>query len=110
VGSALRRRVPPDEDDENYHVFMEAAMQDVPPGSGDLPPGYQALVAGGYDEESLFQQVLEASKADEDEVCPGYSEAIKLTGLVTNHVASLPRLRGAGDAAAARSFVPLASP
>jgi hypothetical protein len=30
-------------------------------------------VAGGYDEEALFQQALEASKADEDEVCPGYS-------------------------------------
>jgi hypothetical protein len=65
-------------------------MQDVPPGAGDLPPEYQALLAGGYDEEALFQQALEASKADEDEVCPGYSEAIKLTGLVANHMAALP--------------------
>jgi hypothetical protein len=47
-------------------------------------------VAGGYDEEALFQQALEASKADEDEVCPGYSEAIKLRSLVANHMASLP--------------------
>jgi hypothetical protein len=47
-------------------------------------------VAGGYDEEALLLQALEASKADEDEVCPGYSEAIKLTGLVANHLALLP--------------------
>jgi hypothetical protein len=33
---------------------------------------------------------LDASKADEDEVCPGYSEAIKLTCLVANHMVSLP--------------------
>jgi hypothetical protein len=66
-------------------------MEDVPPGAGDMPPEYQALVAGGYDKEALFQQALEASKADEDEVCPGYSEAIKLTGLVATHLASLPQ-------------------
>jgi hypothetical protein len=65
-------------------------MEDVPPGAGDLPPKYQALVAGGYNEEALFQQTLEASKADEDEVCPGYSEAIKLKGLVANHLALVP--------------------
>jgi hypothetical protein len=79
---------PPDEEDkdyENYHVIKEEAMQDVPPGAGDLPEEYQALVAGGYDEESLLQQALEASKADEDEVCPGYNEVIKLTGLVATH-------------------------
>jgi hypothetical protein len=46
--------------------------------------------AGAYDEEALLLQALEASKADEDKVCPGYSEAIKLTGMVTNHLASLP--------------------
>jgi hypothetical protein len=33
---------------------------------------------------------LEASKADEDEFCHGYSKAIKLMGLVANHLASLP--------------------
>jgi hypothetical protein len=47
---------------------MEAAMVDVPPGAGDLPPEYQALVAGGYDDEALFQQALE--------------ESIKLSGMV----------------------------
>jgi hypothetical protein len=47
-------------------------------------------VAGGYDEEAHFQLALEASKADKDEVCPRYSEAIKLIGLVANHLASLP--------------------
>jgi hypothetical protein len=65
-------------------------MRDVPPDAGDLSPEYQALVAGGYDEEALFQQALEASKTDEDEVCPSYSEAIKLTGLVANYMASVP--------------------
>jgi hypothetical protein len=65
-------------------------MEDVPLSAGDLPPEYQALVAGGYDEEALFQQALEASKVDEDEVCPGYSEAIKPTGLVATHLASWP--------------------
>jgi hypothetical protein len=59
-----------DKDDENYHVITETTMEDVPPSVGDLPQEYQALVAGGYDEEALFQQALEASKADEDEVCP----------------------------------------
>jgi hypothetical protein len=93
VGGARRRRVPPDEEDEdeeNYHVVKEEAMEDVPPGAGDLPQEYQALVAGGYDEKALLQQALEASKAEKDVVCPGYSEAIKLTGLVATHLASLP--------------------
>jgi hypothetical protein len=95
VRGARGRRVPPppdeeDEDDENYHVVTEAAMEDVPPSAGDLPPEYQTLVAGGYDEKVLFQQALEASKADEDEVCPGFSEAIKLMSLVANYLASLP--------------------
>jgi hypothetical protein len=82
--------LPPDEEDENYHVVNEEAMEDVPLGAGYLPLEYHALVAGGYEEEALLLQALEASKADEDEVCPGYSEAIKLTGLVANHLASLP--------------------
>jgi hypothetical protein len=79
-----------DEDDENYHVVKEEAMEDVPPGVEYVPPEYQALVADGYDEETILLQAMEASKADEDEVCPGYNEAIKLTGLVANHLASLP--------------------
>jgi hypothetical protein len=93
VGGARGRRVPPDEedeDDENYHVVKEEAMEDVPPGAGDLPQEYQALVAGGYDEEALLQQALEASKADKDVVCPGYSEAIKLTGMVATHLPPPP--------------------
>jgi hypothetical protein len=43
-----------DEDDENYHVVKEEAMEDMPPCAGYLPPKYQALVAGGYDEEALL--------------------------------------------------------
>jgi hypothetical protein len=74
MGGARGRRVPPDEedeDDENYHVVKEEAMEDVPPGAGYMPPEYQALVAGGYDDDALFLQALEASKADEDMVCLG---------------------------------------
>jgi hypothetical protein len=60
-------------------------MEDVvPPGAGDLPSEYQAVVAAGYDEEALLQQVLEASKADEDE----RQEA--LTRMVARHLALLP--------------------
>jgi hypothetical protein len=33
---------------------------------------------------------LEASKANGDKVCPGYNEAIALTGMVANFLASLP--------------------
>jgi hypothetical protein len=33
---------------------------------------------------------LEASEADEDTAFPGYDEAIALTGMVTEHIASLP--------------------
>jgi hypothetical protein len=106
VGGIHGRRVPPppnedDDDDKDYHVVNEeadVAMEDaapprggdVLPGAGDLPPEYQALVAGGYDEEALLQQVLEASKADEDKAYPGYNDLIALTGMVAEHVASLP--------------------
>jgi hypothetical protein len=46
-------------------------MEDAaPPGVGDLPPEYQEVLAAGYDEDALLQQVLEASKADEDRVFP----------------------------------------
>jgi hypothetical protein len=60
-----------DKDDEDYHVVKDeadVAMEDAapPPGSGDLPPEYQELVAGGYDEEALLQSVLEASQAEDD--------------------------------------------
>jgi hypothetical protein len=44
VGGARCRRVPPDEEDEDYHVVREeadVAMEDATPpsGAGDLPPG-----------------------------------------------------------------------
>jgi hypothetical protein len=65
-------------------------MEDVPPGTGNLLSEYQAVVAAGYEEEALLHQALEASKANEDKVCPGYSEAIALTGMVANLLASLP--------------------
>jgi hypothetical protein len=55
-----------DEDEEVYHVVKEeadVAMEDaalprggdVPPGAGDLPPEYQAIMVGSYDEEALLQ-------------------------------------------------------
>jgi hypothetical protein len=91
----------PDEEDEDYHVVKEKADEamedaappcdgDVPPGVGDLPLDYQAVMAGGYDEEAMLQQVLEASKADEDKVYLVYSDAIALPGMVAEHLASLP--------------------
>jgi hypothetical protein len=63
---------------------------DLPPGTGDLPLEYQAVVIVGYDKDALLQQVLEASKADEDKAFPGYADAIALTGMVVEHLASLP--------------------
>jgi hypothetical protein len=85
----------PDKDDEDYHVVKEeadVAMEDVAPpqSAGDLPLEYQALMAGGYDEEALLQSILEASKADEDKIFPGYSDAIALTSMVAEHLASMP--------------------
>jgi hypothetical protein len=89
--------------DEDYHVINEeadVAMEDaapprggdVPPGAEDLPREYQAVVAGGYDEEALLQQVLEASKADKDACFPDLQGALTLTGMVAQHLASLPPL------------------
>jgi hypothetical protein len=68
------------------------AMEDtaLPAGVGDLSPEYQAVVVGGYDEEALLQLVLEASKADEDARFPGIQEALTPTGMVAQHMASLP--------------------
>jgi hypothetical protein len=40
------------------------------PGVGNLPPEYEVVLAARYEEESLIQQVLEASKADEDAAFP----------------------------------------
>jgi hypothetical protein len=57
---------------------MEAV---VPLGTRNLPPEYQAVVAAGYDEEALLQQVLEVSKKDEDKIFPSYND---------EYMASLP--------------------
>jgi hypothetical protein len=98
VGGARGHRVPPDEkdeDDKDYHVIREKAIVAMeaaapPPGARDLPPKYQAIIAGSYDKEALIQQVLEAYKADEDARYEGYNNAIALTGMVAWHMASLP--------------------
>jgi hypothetical protein len=65
---------------------------DLPPGAKDLPPEYQAVFAAGYDEDTLLQQVLEASKADEDKAFPGYDDTIALTGIVEEHMTSLKEI------------------
>jgi hypothetical protein len=92
--------LPPDEadeeeeDDDHFDIVKEEAGQAmeaaVPLGIGDLPPEYQAVVAVGYDEEALLQQVLEASKVDEDKIIPGYSDIIALMGMVAEHLVLLP--------------------
>jgi hypothetical protein len=80
--------------DDDYGVIKEEAdeaMADAtPPGAGNLPPQYQAVLADGYDEQALLQQVLEASKADEDHTLLDLQEALALTGMVAEHLASLP--------------------
>jgi hypothetical protein len=49
----------------------DEAMEDTaPPGTDDLSPEYQAVLTTGYNEDALLQQVLEASKADEDRAFP----------------------------------------
>jgi hypothetical protein len=60
------------------------------PGARDLSPEYQTVIAGGYDEEALMQQVLEAPKADENKFFPSYIDAIALTSMVAEHLTSLP--------------------
>jgi hypothetical protein len=101
MGRVPRRGFPPDEEDEDYPVVKEEADEamedaalpcggDVPPGAVDLPSEYQAVVAACYDGEALLQQVLEASKANEDKIFPSYSDAITLMGMVAEHLVSLP--------------------
>jgi hypothetical protein len=58
--------------------------------AGNLSPEYQAVLVAGYDKDALLQQILEAFKGDEDAAFPGYDEAIALTGMVAEHIASLP--------------------
>jgi hypothetical protein len=53
------------------------AMEDAaPPGAGDLPLEYQAVLAAGYNKDALQQQVLEVSKAEEDRAYPNLQEAL----------------------------------
>jgi hypothetical protein len=115
----------PDKEDDDYHIVKEEADKAIedaaPPGAEDLPPEYQAI------EDVLLQQVLEASKADEDKAFSDYDDAIALTGMVVEHMASLPpppppslpphvpllatyEGQGAGGAASARCSTPPASP
>jgi hypothetical protein len=57
--------LPTDEEDSHYDMVKQEAdeaMEDAaPPGAGDLPAEYEAIIAVGYDEEALLQQELEAS-------------------------------------------------
>jgi hypothetical protein len=53
-------------------------------------PGVPGSRGGSYDEEALLQQVLETSKADEDERFPDLQEALTLIGMVAQHLALLP--------------------
>jgi hypothetical protein len=47
-----------DDDHDDYDVVKEEADQAmtvfVPPGAGDLPSEYQAVVAAGYNEDALL--------------------------------------------------------
>jgi hypothetical protein len=56
-----------------------------------LLPEYKAVVAARYDEDALLEQVFKASKVDEDRAFPDLQEATALTGMVAEHLASLPR-------------------
>jgi hypothetical protein len=90
----------PDEEDDQYDLQEDnviikqeddEAMDDAAaPGIGNLPPAYKVVLAAGYDEEALIQQVLEASKVGEDAAFPDLQEAIALTKMVAEHMASLP--------------------
>jgi hypothetical protein len=76
----------PDEPDDHYDI----GKQEADDAMEDLPPEYQVVLAAGYDEDTLLQQVLETSKADEDRAFPDLQEVLALTGMVAEHLASLP--------------------
>jgi hypothetical protein len=84
----------PNDEDDHYDIInqeTDEAMEDAaPPGSADLPSEYLAVLAIRYDEEALLQQVLEASKADEEALFPNLQEGLAFTGMVAEHLASLP--------------------
>jgi hypothetical protein len=96
VGGVPHRRVPPDEEDndDDFDVIKEEASEAIeyaaPPSTGNPPPEYQPVLAAGYDEDALLQQVLKASKADEDRAFPDLQEALDLTGMVVEHMSFLP--------------------
>jgi hypothetical protein len=62
-----RRGLPPppeedeeeEEDDDDYDIVKKEADKAMvvatPPGVGDLPPEYQAILAASYDENALLQ-------------------------------------------------------
>jgi hypothetical protein len=56
----------------------------------EICPQRTRQVFGGYLKEALLQQVLEASKADENARFPDLQEALTLTGMVPQHLVSLP--------------------
>jgi hypothetical protein len=60
----------PNEEHDHYDMVKQEAveaMEDAAsPGANDLPLEYQTVPAATYDKDALLQQVLEASKADED--------------------------------------------
>jgi hypothetical protein len=62
----------------------------ITPGVGNLLPKYEVVLAARYEEEALIQQVLEASKADEDAAFPDHQQATAFTEMVVEHMASLP--------------------
>jgi hypothetical protein len=47
-------------------------------------------MAAGYNEKALQQQALEACKVDKDSASPDFHYAMELTGMVEEHMASLP--------------------
>jgi hypothetical protein len=80
------------EDDIVFKQENKEAMDDATPSDArDLPLEYQAVLAARYDEKALLQQVLEASKADKDVAFLDLQEAIALTRMVAEHMASRPR-------------------
>jgi hypothetical protein len=57
-----------DDHDEDHHVIIVKKEEEDAnvAGTDQLPPKYEAVLAAGYDEETLMQQALATSKAEED--------------------------------------------
>jgi hypothetical protein len=71
-----------DEDDADYQPQDDVVVKQEAETAGQLPSEYQAMLAAEYDEDALMQQVLEASKADEDVAFPDLQYAMELTRMV----------------------------